>query len=104
MFAMALPVGEILQNYGGLCYSFKWKYAGALETLDNVKVLHRSDGIEIVARNMLPSEETYLLKLLDSPGRGATMNGKVYTPKQVAAGIPLRFSARETKRILIKVA
>ncbi|MBZ5560933.1 MAG: hypothetical protein LAP13_00775 [Acidobacteriia bacterium] len=104
MLAEALPVGEILQKYGSICYSFKWRYGGALDSLDNLQVLQRSNGIEIVARNMILKEQIYLLKLLDYPHQRAVVDGKVYSQGQIYSGIPIHFSSRETKHILIKEA
>ncbi|MGI0085276.1 MAG: hypothetical protein ACREBQ_09355, partial [Nitrososphaerales archaeon] len=72
MLAEALPVEEILHKYGSICYSFKWKYGGALDTLDNVNVQQESDGVRIEARNMIARDQTYRLRLLDYPGGSVT--------------------------------
>ena len=102
MLAEAMPVDDILLRYGSLCYSFKWRYGGALDTLDNINVLQEPDGVQIEARNMVARDQTYRLMLLDIPGQSVTVNDEVYRQNQIAAGIPLRFSPREIKRIRIK--
>jgi len=104
MLAEAMPVEEILRKYGSICYSFKWRYGGALDTLDNVKVLQESDGVQIEARNMIAGNQTYRLKLLDYPGQSVILNDEVYDHSQIAVGIPVRFSSRQTKRIRIRKA
>jgi hypothetical protein len=104
MLAEAMPVEEILLKHGSICYSFKWRYGGALDTLDNVNVLQESDGVQIEARNMIAGDQTYRLKLLDYPGQSVILNDEVYDHSQIAVGIPVRFAAQETKRIRIRKA
>ena len=61
MLAEALPVEEILNKYGSLCYSFRWGYGGALDTLYIIKVRQGSGEVRIEARNMIPGIKSIAL-------------------------------------------
>jgi hypothetical protein len=102
MFAMAMQVEELLSKYGSICYSFRWKYAGALDALEIVGVQQDSHRVRIRARNMIAKEQTYRLKLLDFSGRGVDVNGRTCSSEEIISGIPIRFSAQETRSLSIE--
>ena len=72
--------------------------------LDEVKLIRNAkEGIlTITARNMIPTPETFSLKLLNYKGHGVSIDGHAFSIQEIEAGIPLEFKALETRTIHVK--
>ncbi len=104
MFAEGFDWGEIKQDFGSLTYSFRYHSGGALDTLDQVSMTASTNQLSITARNMMPTAQTYSLRLLDYPGRQVEVEGRTYNRAQIEAGIPLTFSPHATRHIALRLA
>ena len=104
MLTQGFESADLITKYGSLCYSYRWNEGGAIDMLDDVNINRESkEGIlTITARNMIPSPETFALKLLDYKGHGISIDGQTFTAKAIEAGIPLKFNALETRTIQVK--
>jgi len=104
MLAEGLDWDDIQAAYGGLTYSFKWKFAGALDTLDSVAVDRRDASCYLItARNMLDELTSYRLKLLDCPSHEILLDGVPLTRQDFEAGVNLPFAAHETRTIEVRI-
>jgi hypothetical protein len=103
MFAECFDWAEIKKEFGSLTYSFRYHAGGALDTLDQVIINVSGDQLSITARNMMPSVQTYPLRLLEYLGTEVEVDGRTYNRTQIEAGIPLMFNPRETKHIVLKL-
>jgi hypothetical protein len=104
MFAECFDWGELKKDFGSLTYSFRYHSGGALDTLDQVSMTASTDQLSITARNMMPSTQTYSLRLLDYSGRQVAVEGRTYNRTQVESGIPLTFNPRATRHIVVRLA
>jgi hypothetical protein len=103
MFAECFDWAEIKKEFGSLTYSFRYHTGGALDTLDQVTMNADTNQLSITARNMMPSMQTYSLRLLDYPGAQVAIEGRTYNREQIESGIPLRFESGQTKHIIVSV-
>ena len=104
MFAECFDWGEIRKNFGSLTYSFRYHSGGALDTLDQVSMKANTDQLSIAARNMMPSTQTYSLRLLDYSGAPVSVEGRTYNRAEIESGIPLTFKPSETRHIVVQLA
>jgi hypothetical protein len=103
MFAECFDWSEIKREFGSLTYSFRYHAGGALDTLDQVSMARTGNQLAITARNMMPSTQTYLLRLLDYSGVRVEAAGQTYARAQINSGIPLTFRPRETRHIVVEL-
>lgn len=103
MFAEGFDWGEIKRDFGSLTYSFLYHSGGAVDTLDQVVMKADRDRLFIQARNMMPSKQTYSLRLLEYSGTEVEIDGRTYNLAQIESGIPLTFHSGETRRIVVEL-
>ena len=84
MLAEALDVDPILARYGGITYRLgetpQQDWAGALETLDQVRGWRSGDRVTIEARNMVPQASGYTAQVLDAEGNRVASAAADFAP------------------------
>jgi hypothetical protein len=102
MLAEGFDSDDLLAKFGSLTWHAGHDFLGALDTLDALSSRQESVRTTISARNMLDSCETYRLRIMDRVNESVFVDGILFSPSEIADGIPLYFKARETRDIEIK--
>ena len=88
MLAEALDADPILNRYGGITYRLgatpEQDWAGALETLDQVRAWRNGNTVTIEARNMVPQAARYTAQVLDAAGNPVATAAADFAPGQRA--------------------
>ncbi len=86
MLAEALDADPILNRYGGITYRLgatpEQDWAGALETLDQVRAWRNGNTVTIEARNMVPQPARYTAHVLDAAGNPVATAAADFAPGQ----------------------
>jgi hypothetical protein len=104
MLTQGFESADLILKYGSICYNYQWNAGGAIDMLDDVKIVRDiNEGIlTITARNMIAAPETYSLKLLNYKGQEINIDGHTFNKQTIEAGIPINFNASEVRTIRVK--
>ena len=103
MLAEGLDAGALLKRYGSIILDVEKNWADAIDSLDSVKLEVRGRKLILAARNMVTSQETYMLKLCNLTADAVRIDDTTYHGNEIAEGIPITFGPRKSRTITIEL-
>ena len=99
MLAEGLDAEELLEVYGSISVDWNRKWAGAIDTLDQVEVSWEEQKVVLTARNMISTIVLYTIKIFGKDLPNITIDGQPLSDKQKEAGFPVEFGPNQKKSI-----